>query len=121
MKRGYIWTAITQHIKPGVEGGGWGRGDRDAGRPRPLCFMLTIRGQAPPTRDKSGREAVALQFVLDPRQQPVQAARRERNKELLLLSRLRRPSVTCDRLRSIFPCNVIQFICLLLISIPDST
>lgn len=45
-----------------------------AGRPRPLCFMLTIRGQAPPTRDKSGREAVALQFVLDPRQQPVQTA-----------------------------------------------
>lgn len=22
MKRGYIWTALTQHIKPGVEGGG---------------------------------------------------------------------------------------------------
>lgn len=49
MKRGYIWTALTQHIKPGVEGGG----DRD-----PWCWtsaatalIPTMRGHAPPTWD----------------------------------------------------------------------
>lgn len=95
MKRGYIWTALTQHIKPGVEGGG---------RQRPV--VLDVRSHRVNTDGERTRPArmghtggrrwrCSLFWIHARSRFRPQAARREQNEELLLLSRPRRPSVTC--------------------------
>lgn len=55
MTLGYIWTALTQHIKPGVQGG-WGGAETHS-------VGLTMGGRALPTWDtEKGGGTTAVYF-----------------------------------------------------------